>query len=116
MASVVAGALFEAGSVMRAEEGFALGLGLPFWFFVVGMAVCLVIGLLIYRSAPAPAPTLQPDAAAAPYATSSGSRGSAGRRGTPRRRAPGDRAVAVPPQAALRIRYDGLRHRVHSAL
>ncbi len=66
VASVVAGALFERGSVMRAEEGFTLGLGLPFWFFVVGMAVCLVIGLLIYRSAPAPAPALQPDAAAAP--------------------------------------------------
>jgi MFS transporter, DHA1 family, multidrug resistance protein len=39
MASLVAGALFERG------------IGLPFWFFVVGMFVCLVVGLLIYRSA-----------------------------------------------------------------
>ena len=47
VASVVAGALFERDT------------GLPFWFFVVGMAVCLVIGLLIYRSA-------RPTVAAAP--------------------------------------------------
>jgi DHA1 family multidrug resistance protein-like MFS transporter len=47
LASVVAGALFERDS------------GLPFWFFVVGMTVCFVIGLLIYRSA-------RPSAAAAP--------------------------------------------------
>ena len=39
VASVVAGTLFERG------------IGLPFWFFVVGMSVCFVIGLLIYRSA-----------------------------------------------------------------
>jgi DHA1 family multidrug resistance protein-like MFS transporter len=39
VASVVAGVLFERGT------------GLPFWFFVVGMAVCFVIGLLVYRSA-----------------------------------------------------------------
>jgi MFS family permease len=66
VASVVAGALFETGTRLRDEQGFALGLGLPFWFFVVGMGVCLVIGLLIYRSAPAPAPALQPDAAVTP--------------------------------------------------
>jgi MFS family permease len=39
VASLVAGQLFE------------VGIGLPFWFFVVGMAICLVVGLLIYRSA-----------------------------------------------------------------
>jgi MFS family permease len=39
VASVVAGALFE------------LDIAYPFWFFVVGMAVCVVIGLLIYRGA-----------------------------------------------------------------
>lgn len=60
VASVVAGALFEAGTVMRDEEGFALGLGLPFWFFVVGMSVCLVVGLLIYRSAQPTVPVAQP--------------------------------------------------------
>jgi MFS family permease len=37
VASIVAGELFERG------------LPYPFWFFVVGMGVCLVIGLLIYR-------------------------------------------------------------------
>jgi len=31
---------------------FDRGVGLPFWFFVAGMAVCLVAGVLIYRSAP----------------------------------------------------------------
>jgi DHA1 family multidrug resistance protein-like MFS transporter len=39
VASLVAGNLFE------------VGIGLPFWFFVAGLAVCLVVGLLIYRSA-----------------------------------------------------------------
>ncbi len=39
VASLVAGNLFE------------VGIGLPFWFFVVGMAICLVMGLAIYRSA-----------------------------------------------------------------
>jgi DHA1 family multidrug resistance protein-like MFS transporter len=39
VASLVAGTLFERG------------IGLPFWFFVVGMVVCLAVGLLIYRSA-----------------------------------------------------------------
>ena len=34
---------------------FERGIGLPFWFFVVGMAVCLVVGLLIYRSGNPPA-------------------------------------------------------------
>ncbi len=31
---------------------FDRAVGLPFWFFVAGMAVCLVAGVLIYRSAP----------------------------------------------------------------
>ena len=39
VASLAAGNLFE------------IGIGLPFWFFVVGLAICLVAGLLIYRSA-----------------------------------------------------------------
>jgi DHA1 family multidrug resistance protein-like MFS transporter len=39
VASVVAGQLFDEG------------IGLPFWFFVAGLALCLVIGLAIYRSA-----------------------------------------------------------------
>ena len=39
VASLVAGQLFP------------LGTGLPFWFFVVGLAICLVVGLAIYRSA-----------------------------------------------------------------
>ena len=43
VASVVAGALFEEN------------LAYPFWFFIVGMVVCLVIGLLIYRGAPSTA-------------------------------------------------------------
>ena len=43
VASVVAGALFEAD------------LAYPFWFFVVGMAICLVVGLVIYRGGRAPA-------------------------------------------------------------
>jgi len=38
VASLAAGNLFE------------IGIGLPFWFFVFGLAVCLVAGLLIYRS------------------------------------------------------------------
>jgi MFS family permease len=37
IASVVAGALFDAN------------MAYPFWFFVIGMAVCLVVGLVIYR-------------------------------------------------------------------
>ena len=43
VASVVAGALFEAD------------LAYPFWFFVIGMAICLVVGLVIYRGGRAPA-------------------------------------------------------------
>lgn len=39
VASLTAGTLFERS------------LGLPFWFFVVGMGVCVVAGLAIYRSA-----------------------------------------------------------------
>jgi DHA1 family multidrug resistance protein-like MFS transporter len=39
VASLVAGRLFE------------VGIGLPFWFFVIGLALCLVVGLAIYRSA-----------------------------------------------------------------
>ncbi len=42
VASLVAGNLFE------------IGVGLPFWFFVVGLAISLVVGLLIYRSANLP--------------------------------------------------------------
>jgi len=38
VASLVAGNLFE------------IGVGLPFWFFVFGLALCLVVGLLVYRS------------------------------------------------------------------
>lgn len=53
MAAVVAGALFEQD------------IDLPFWFFVVGIAVCLVLGLLIYRSARVPAVDVQPEAAGA---------------------------------------------------
>jgi hypothetical protein len=40
---------------------------LPFWFFVVGVSVCLVVGLLIYRggrsvavTAPAAGPATAP--------------------------------------------------------
>jgi MFS family permease len=54
VASVVAGAAFE------------LGIGLPFWLFVAGMTVCLVAGLLIYRGASPPLPTVQPGQAVAP--------------------------------------------------
>jgi DHA1 family multidrug resistance protein-like MFS transporter len=50
VASLTAGALFDTG------------IGLPFWFFVVGMAVCVVVGLAIYRSATG-APTLQGEVA-----------------------------------------------------
>ena len=39
VASLAAGSLFE------------IGIGLPFWFFVGGLAIALVAGLLIYRSA-----------------------------------------------------------------
>ena len=39
VASLAAGNLFE------------VGIGLPFWFFVGGLAICLVAGLTIYRSA-----------------------------------------------------------------
>ena len=39
VASLVAGNLFE------------VRIGLPFWFFVFGLALSLVVGLLIYRSA-----------------------------------------------------------------
>lgn len=55
VASIGAGALFE------------VDMDLPFWFFVVGVTVCLVVGLLIYRggrtsvvSAPAPGPATVP--------------------------------------------------------
>ena len=44
VASLVAGALFERG------------IGLPFWFFVIGIAVCLVVGLLIYRTSESSGP------------------------------------------------------------
>ena len=40
VASLAAGNLFE------------VGIGLPFWFFVGGLAIALVAGLLFYRSAP----------------------------------------------------------------
>jgi MFS family permease len=53
VASVVAGAAFE------------LGIGLPFWLFVAGMIVCLVVGLLIYRGARRPLPSAQPGPAVA---------------------------------------------------
>jgi MFS transporter, DHA1 family, multidrug resistance protein len=39
VASLVAGALFDRG------------IALPFWFFVAGVAICLVVGLAVYRSA-----------------------------------------------------------------
>jgi MFS family permease len=45
-ASVVAGGLFE------------IDIGLPFWFFVAGIAVCLVAGLVIYRSGDRPTPAV----------------------------------------------------------
>ncbi len=38
VASLAAGNLFE------------IGIGLPFWFFVVGLTLCTVVGLVIYRS------------------------------------------------------------------
>ena len=40
VASVAAGALFE------------IHISLPFVFFVVGIAVCMTIGLLLYRTLP----------------------------------------------------------------
>ena len=49
VASVVAGALFEQD------------MAFPFWFFIVGMVVCLAIGLLIYRGASATSPS-EPEA------------------------------------------------------
>ena len=52
LASIVAGALFERG------------IDLPFWFFVVGVGVCLVVGLLIYRSARVPSVATEVSAAA----------------------------------------------------
>ena len=54
VASIVAGALFEQS------------MDLPFWFFVIGVGVCLVVGLLIYRSARPPALVAGPGATAAP--------------------------------------------------
>jgi MFS family permease len=51
LASIVAGALFDQG------------MDLPFWFFVIGVGVCLVVGLLIYRSARPPALVAEPGAA-----------------------------------------------------
>lgn len=53
LASIVAGALFEQD------------IDLPFWFFVVGIGVCLVLGLLIYRSARVPAVDVQREPASA---------------------------------------------------
>ena len=35
---------------LAAGNLFKIGIGLPFWFFVVGLTVCTVVGLLIYRS------------------------------------------------------------------
>lgn len=52
VASLTAGNLFE------------IGVGLPFWFFVVGLALCLVAGLTIYRSAQPSAPATTATAAA----------------------------------------------------
>jgi MFS family permease len=43
VASLSAGVLFE------------VGIGLPFWFFVIGIAICLVVGMAIYRSGARPA-------------------------------------------------------------
>ncbi|HZW02126.1 MAG TPA: MFS transporter [Candidatus Deferrimicrobium sp.] len=51
VASIVAGALFEQG------------MDLPFWFFVIGVGVCLVLGLLIYRSAHVPSTAIEPSTA-----------------------------------------------------
>ena len=51
VASLVAGNLFE------------VGIGLPFWFFVFGLALSLVVGLLIYRSADRSAGDAAPDGA-----------------------------------------------------
>ena len=51
VASLAAGNLFE------------IGIGLPFWFFVVGLAVSMVVGLLIYRSADPPAASAPPEPA-----------------------------------------------------
>jgi len=53
VASVVAGALFE------------MDMALPFWFFVIGMAACLALGLLIYRSAEPRVPVAAPGATGA---------------------------------------------------
>jgi MFS transporter, DHA1 family, multidrug resistance protein len=44
VAATVSGVLFEEG------------IGYPFWFFVAGLAVCLAVGLLIYRGGRAPGP------------------------------------------------------------
>ena len=46
VASLAAGNLFE------------IGIGLPFWFFVIGLAISVVAGLAIYRSASPPAPAV----------------------------------------------------------
>lgn len=51
VASIVAGELFRRGTEEREAAGLVPDPGLPFWFFVVGLSICLVVGLLIYRSA-----------------------------------------------------------------
>jgi MFS family permease len=51
VASIVAGELFRQGTEGREAQGLEPDVGLPFWFFVVGLTICLVVGLLIYRSA-----------------------------------------------------------------
>jgi MFS family permease len=53
VASVAAGGLFERG------------IALPFWFFVAGIAISVVVGLLIYRSERAPTVAAPADPAAA---------------------------------------------------
>ncbi|MEX1296996.1 MAG: MFS transporter [Candidatus Limnocylindrales bacterium] len=62
VASLVAGNLFE------------IGIGLPFWFFVVGLAISVVAGLVLYRSADPPVakPTLKAAEPASTEAPSSG--------------------------------------------
>jgi MFS family permease len=54
LASVVAGTLFE------------IRIDLPFWFFVAGITICLVLGLLIYRGVRPGLENAEPEAAPAP--------------------------------------------------
>jgi MFS family permease len=35
---------------LMAGQLFQRGVGLPFWFFVIGMGICVVVGLAIYRT------------------------------------------------------------------